>query len=54
VREAVARAGLLDRAFYVERATMAEETVRPLRDAHPDRPPYFSMIVIPSATASLR
>ena len=54
VRDAVCRAGLLDRAHYVERATMATERVLPLAEADPATAPYFSMVVIPSATASAR
>jgi len=39
------RLGLLERAIYVERATLAEEHVCPLSDA-PDTAPYFSMILV--------
>lgn len=51
VREAVTRAGLLERAHYVERATMAEQRVLPLAEVDPAAAPYFSMVVIPSRTA---
>jgi precorrin-2/cobalt-factor-2 C20-methyltransferase len=54
VRDAVARAGLLDRAQYVERASMLEERVLPLADVDPAGVPYFSIVVIPSATAHAR
>lgn len=54
VRTAVTRAGLLSRAWYVERATMANGVVCPLADADSGRAPYFSMVVIPSPTAPLR
>ncbi len=54
VRSAVERAGLLDRAHYVERATMATQRVMALADADPSTSPYFSMVIIPSATAGLR
>ena len=54
VREAVERAGLLDRARYVERVSMSAERMMPLRDVDPDTSPYFSMVVIPSATACER
>jgi precorrin-2/cobalt-factor-2 C20-methyltransferase len=54
VRRAVAEANLLDRAYYVERATSAGEICCPLADADSQRAPYFSMVVIPSATASRR
>ena len=54
VRSAVERAGLLERAHYVERATMTTQRVMALADADPATSPYFSMVVIPSATAGLR
>jgi precorrin-2/cobalt-factor-2 C20-methyltransferase len=54
VRSAVESVDLLDRAFYVERASGAAEITCPLAEADADRAPYFSMVVIPSATASIR
>ncbi len=54
VREAVTRAGLLDRAWYVERATMAGERVLRLDQVDPEGAPYFSMVVIPSSLAPTR
>lgn len=54
VRQAVERAGLLDRATYVERATMAEERHCALADADDTSAPYFSMVVIPSCLAPTR
>jgi precorrin-2 methylase len=54
VRDAVARAGLLDAAHYVERATMDGERAVPLADVEPAGAPYFSMVVIPSRTAACR
>ncbi len=54
VRGAVTRAGQLDRAYYIERATMPGEHVVPLADADPTTAPYFSMVVIPSVAAPRR
>jgi precorrin-2/cobalt-factor-2 C20-methyltransferase len=54
VRAAVSEAGLLDRAWYVERATMEAQRVARLADADASTAPYFSMVVIPSAAAALR
>jgi precorrin-2 C(20)-methyltransferase len=54
VRSAVAAAGLLERAYYVERASSPEQVCCPLADADPARAPYFSMVVIPSAAAAGR
>jgi precorrin-2/cobalt-factor-2 C20-methyltransferase len=45
-RSALLRAGLGERAVYVERGSMAGERVLPLADA-PDDAPYFAMVVVP-------
>jgi precorrin-2/cobalt-factor-2 C20-methyltransferase len=47
VRAALAGAGLLDRAIYVERATMEEEIITPLAQKIDDEAPYFAMIIVP-------
>ncbi len=48
VRAALASAGLLERAIYVERATMAEEKIVPLPEMPEDlEAPYFSLIIVP-------
>jgi precorrin-2/cobalt-factor-2 C20-methyltransferase len=54
VRGAVTRAGLLDRAHYVEWATMPGQRMMPLADADAAAAPYFSMVVVPSAGAPQR
>jgi precorrin-2 C20-methyltransferase / precorrin-3B C17-methyltransferase len=48
VREAFQRAGVLDRAFYVERATTDRERCLPLADVDPASVPYFSLALLPS------
>ncbi|MFI6499618.1 precorrin-2 C(20)-methyltransferase [Nonomuraea typhae] len=48
VRDALAEAGRLDDAWYVERATMGAERVAPLKDVDPDGVPYFSLALLPS------
>ncbi len=40
------RLNLLDSAYYVERATMADQRVMPLRQVNSDKAPYFSMVLI--------
>lgn len=45
LREVIGRLGLMDRAVYVERATLPNEVVLPLAEA-PEAAPYFSMILI--------
>ena len=47
VRAVIAKLGRLDRAQYVEHATMANQKVLPLAKA-PDTAPYFSMILVRS------
>ena len=46
VRRALASAGRLDHAMYVERASMPEQQWRPVADVDPDSVPYFSLIVV--------
>lgn len=47
VRAALRETGLLARAVYVERGTMAGEQVVPLADKPDDAAPYFSMVLVP-------
>jgi precorrin-2/cobalt-factor-2 C20-methyltransferase len=46
VRAALTAAALLDRAIYVERATMADEVVLPLAQKRDDEAPYFAMVIV--------
>ena len=46
-REALAMAGMAERAIYVERATMTNERVMTLADKDDTPAPYFSMILVP-------
>ncbi|GAA4743043.1 precorrin-2 C(20)-methyltransferase [Modestobacter marinus] len=48
VREAFDAAGVLDRAWYVERATTDRQRVAPLADVDPETVPYFSLALLPS------
>jgi precorrin-2/cobalt-factor-2 C20-methyltransferase len=47
VRRALKAAGLVHRAIYVERATMAGQVVTRLDDKADDEAPYFSMVLVP-------
>ena len=47
VRSALARAGRLEHAVYVERVSMASERWLPVVDVDPATVPYFSLIVVP-------
>jgi len=46
VRSALAQAGRLDHALYVERASMPSERWLPVAEVDPDTVPYFSLIVV--------
>lgn len=46
VRKVLEILGLLDRARYVERATMGEQRILPLADLDDAAAPYFSMILL--------
>ncbi|MBT2212615.1 precorrin-2 C(20)-methyltransferase [Actinomadura sp. NEAU-AAG7] len=48
VRQALDRAGRLNDAWYVERATTEEQRALPLADVDPATVPYFSVAVLPS------
>ncbi|GAB3660581.1 precorrin-2 C(20)-methyltransferase [Actinocorallia lasiicapitis] len=48
VRAALEKAGRLDDAWYVERATTGAERLLPLRDVDPATAPYFSLALLPS------
>jgi precorrin-2 C20-methyltransferase/precorrin-3B C17-methyltransferase len=50
VRAALAEAGRLDDAWYVERASMAEERWLPAAEVDAADVPYFSLIVLPGDT----
>uniref|UniRef100_UPI0015F02D43 precorrin-2 C(20)-methyltransferase n=1 Tax=Pseudonocardia pini TaxID=2758030 RepID=UPI0015F02D43 len=52
VRGAFADAGKLERAQFVERATMAGQRTGPLADVDPDSVPYFSIAVLPGEVAA--
>ncbi|WP_338751432.1 precorrin-2 C(20)-methyltransferase [Janibacter alittae] len=47
VREALRRAGVLERAVYVERASGAGEVVLPAAEVDAGRVPYMSLVVVP-------
>lgn len=49
VRDALAEAGRLDDAWYVERATTTAQRIAPLKDVDPGDVPYFSLALLPSA-----
>ena len=54
VRDAFERAGRLDEAFYVERATTTEQRLAPLAEVDPDSVPYFSLALLPSPISNGR
>ncbi|GGK89632.1 precorrin-3B C(17)-methyltransferase [Planomonospora parontospora subsp. parontospora] len=48
VRDALEKAGRLEEAWYVERATTAGQRLAPLAEVDPESVPYFSLALIPS------
>lgn len=51
IRRALAAAGRLERALYVERATMRGESVVPLAERADGPAPYFSVVLVPGWSA---
>ncbi|MDE9451416.1 precorrin-2 C(20)-methyltransferase [Aliiroseovarius sp. Z3] len=49
IRGVIEALGLVDKATYIERASLPEEVVLPLSDA-PEKAPYFSMILLAKGT----
>jgi precorrin-2/cobalt-factor-2 C20-methyltransferase len=47
IRAALARAGLAERALYVERGTMADERIVMLSERDESPAPYFSLVLVP-------
>jgi precorrin-2/cobalt-factor-2 C20-methyltransferase len=45
IRAVIRELGLVEHATYIERATLQNQVVLPLRDA-PENAPYFSMILL--------
>ncbi|WP_410654024.1 precorrin-2 C(20)-methyltransferase [Amycolatopsis sp. lyj-112] len=54
VREALAEAGKLDDAFYIERATWEKQRVERFADVDPESVPYFSLALLPSPAYAAR
>jgi precorrin-2 C20-methyltransferase/precorrin-3B C17-methyltransferase len=54
VREALAEAGKLDDAFYIERATWGDQRILPLASVDPASVPYFSLALLPSPAYASR
>lgn len=48
IREAVADAGRLDGAVYVERGTMADSRIMPLDEKSDGGAPYFAVVLVPA------
>lgn len=52
VRSALAQAGRLDGAVYVERASTPQQRCLPVADVDPETVPYFSLIIVPGDTVA--
>lgn len=49
VRQVLTELCLMDRALYIERATMQNQRIAPLADVNGSDSPYFSLILVPGA-----
>jgi precorrin-2 C20-methyltransferase/precorrin-3B C17-methyltransferase len=49
VKNALSRAGLLNKALYIERATMSQEQIVQLSDVDSATVPYFSLVLVPDS-----
>jgi len=49
VRNVLAELGLMDRALYIERATMQNQRIAPLAEVSGSDCPYFSIILVPGS-----
>jgi precorrin-2/cobalt-factor-2 C20-methyltransferase len=47
VRDVLNELGLMDRALYIERATMQNQRIAPLTEVSGSDCPYFSIILVP-------
>ena len=47
IRRALAAAGRMEEAVYVERGTMANGTMEPLAGRDDSEAPYFSLVLVP-------
>ncbi|WP_353068784.1 precorrin-2 C(20)-methyltransferase [Tunturibacter empetritectus] len=52
VKNALSRAGVLNKALYIERATMSQERIVPLSEVDSSSVPYFSLILVPDSRQS--
>ncbi|WP_070410340.1 precorrin-2 C(20)-methyltransferase, partial [Mycobacteroides abscessus] len=52
VRQALDASGLLDRAYYVERASTPGQRVLPAAEVDPASVPYFSLVLVPGAQSA--
>jgi precorrin-2/cobalt-factor-2 C20-methyltransferase len=50
VRDILAELGLLNRALYIERATLPNQKIIPITEVDPEAVTYWSLILVPSTT----
>jgi precorrin-2/cobalt-factor-2 C20-methyltransferase len=53
IRQALGRAGKLDRAVYVERGTTPDERIVRLADKPDDEAAYFGLVLVPGSRRPL-
>lgn len=54
VKRALERSGLVNRALFIERATMGSERIIPFAEVDPLQVPYFSLMLVPDASRAQR
>jgi len=52
IQDALKRAGRLDDAYYVERASRSEQRLAPVADVDPDSVPYMAIVIVPGREAA--
>lgn len=50
VKAVLEELGLLERALYIERATMPNQRIKPIAEVMPEEVPYWALILVPSQT----
>ncbi|TAG61439.1 MAG: precorrin-2 C(20)-methyltransferase [Oscillatoriales cyanobacterium] len=53
VRDVLIELGQFDRALYIERATMPNQSIRAIADVDPAQVPYWALVMIPSQQKSV-
>ncbi|HEY9825121.1 MAG TPA: precorrin-2 C(20)-methyltransferase [Stenomitos sp.] len=50
VKAVLEELGLFERSLYIERATLPNQTIRPITEVAPETVPYWALVLVPSQT----